>query len=134
VHEVEAGEGVSYGQTYRTTAAERLGLVPIGYADGYRRQLSNFAWMGVGGRRAPVRGRVCMDQTVIGDLGHRVHVAEVVGIIGNLANGPSIETMADWLQTISYEVVTSIGPRVPRYYWAGGRIVAGLVDGNLTEY
>ena len=134
VHGVDAGAGVSYGQTYRTTAAERLGLVPIGYADGYRRQLSNLAWMGVGGKSAPVRGRVCMDQTVIGDLESGVQIGQAVGILGDLANGPSIETMADWLQTISYEVVTSISPRVPRYYWAGGTIVAGLVDGILNEY
>ncbi|HYH11503.1 MAG TPA: alanine racemase, partial [Thermomicrobiales bacterium] len=62
---LEAGDRVSYGGTWAAEAATRVGLVPIGYADGYRRQGSNLAWMDVSGERAPVRGRICMDQTLV---------------------------------------------------------------------
>ena len=115
---LEAGDGVSYGSTYRSTAPERAALVPIGYADGYPRALSSRGRMAVGGRPAPVLGRVCMDQTVIGLSGIAdVIVGERVDVVGGTA--PSVDEIASSLGTISYEVVTGLSRRMPRTYVRG---------------
>ncbi|WP_024287009.1 alanine racemase [Cellulomonas sp. KRMCY2] len=123
VKSVEAGQGVSYAHVYTTPAATVLGVVPIGYADGVPRHASGTAdrWGGpvqVGGRRLGVAGRVCMDQFVL-DLGHEAD--EVAGdrvvLFGSGADGePTAEDWAQAAGTISYEIVTRIGSRVPRVY------------------
>ncbi len=133
VHTAPQGSGVSYGHTYHTDSAERLGLVPIGYADGYRRSLSNTAWVLAGGKRLPIRGRVCMDQIIVGDLDDH-SVGDLVSLGGAMGGGPSFDQIANWAGTINYEVATSIGPRVPRYYVQGGDIVATLIEGQLTRF
>jgi alanine racemase len=105
--------------------------VPIGYADGYRRALSNRAWMGIGGARTPVLGRVSMDQTVIG-LPDELEVAagDEVTVAGGCgeSGAPSIVELADLLETIPYEVVAGLGARVPRCYIAGGELITDVAD------
>lgn len=118
VRRVPAGSAISYGGTFVTTRPTTLGLVPVGYADGYRRALGNRAQVLVGGRRVPVIGRVCMDLTVLDltDLPWAAEGDEVV-LIGR--QGPeaiSVDDVASWLDTIPYEVLCGIGPRVPRTY------------------
>lgn len=120
---VEAGQGVSYAHAYVTPAATVLGVVPLGYADGIPRHASGTqdAWGGpvqVGGRRLGVAGRVCMDQFVL-DLG--ADATEVAGdtvvLFGAGDDGePSAEDWARAAGTISYEIVTRVGARVPRTY------------------
>ena len=120
VHTAPEGSGVSYGHTYHTVAEERLGLVPIGYADGYRRSLSNKAWVLAGGERLPVRGRVCMDQIVVGNLANQA-LGALVALGGAIGGGPSFDQLADWAGTITYEIATSISPRVPGTTCRAGR-------------
>jgi alanine racemase len=120
------GDRVSYGGTYRAERDEFAALIPIGYADGYHRLLSNRAWMGVDNSEAPVRGRICMDQTVVGwpsDLPLEVN-REVV-VVGNGDDAaPTLAQLAELAGTIPYELATSLAPRVPRFYLRHGRVVA----------
>ena len=123
---LEPGDCVSYGGTYRAAQAETAALVPIGYADGYHRVLSNRAWMGVAGQPAPVRGRVCMDQTVIGlPPGIDTALGAEVIVVGDRAQGaPTLPELAELAGTICYELATALPARVPRLYRQGGTIVA----------
>jgi alanine racemase len=125
VFDLEPGDKVSYGGTYVASGHERAALVPIGYADGYRRGLSSNAWMSVGGTRCPVLGRVCMDQTVIGiPADQDIHEQSEVIIAGSPDTGaPSIEELAEIVDTIPYEIATGIARRVPRYYVEQGELV-----------
>lgn len=111
---VPAGTAVSYGGTWTAARTSRIAILPVGYADGYLRHLSNRGQVLVNGRRAPVAGRVCMDFTMIdvtdlpeAKLGDRVTLW-----------GPELraEEVAEWAGTISYELFCAVGPRVPRVY------------------
>jgi alanine racemase len=109
---------VSYGMTHRTPRATVIATVPIGYADGYSRRLSNRGSMLVKGVRAPIVGRVCMDLTMI-DVGHipGVAVEDEVVVLGRQGREEiSADEIAGLLQTINYEVVSAITARVPRIY------------------
>jgi alanine racemase len=119
---VPAGTGVSYSHRYITTAATTLGLVPLGYADGIGRAATNNAEVLVRGPSGNVRrtisGTVCMDQFVV-DLGVDADFAagDEVVLFGPGDQGePTAQEWADALDTISYEIVTRIGVRVPRVY------------------
>ena len=118
VKTVPAGFAVGYGHTYVTNQPQKLLAVPVGYADGYRRAWSNSAFVAIRGLRYPVVGRVSMDQlTVAVPLEDPVAVGDVVTLLG--ADGSvmvSAEELADRMDSISYEVVTGIGKRVPRRY------------------
>lgn len=126
VIEVGPGETVGYGRTYRAERAERAALVPIGYGDGYRRGLSGKGWMGIGGRRAPVLGRVSMDQTVVAlPDGVGAEIGDEVEILGDPAAGaPTADDLAGVLGTITYEVTTALSARVDRHFLRGGVPVA----------
>jgi len=118
VRPLAAGATVSYGRTYRADRPTTLATVPIGYADGYSRALSNRWQMLVRGRRCPIVGRVCMDATMI-DVGtiSDVGVGEEVVIYGQQNDDRiAVEEVAALLDTIPYEVVCAIGKRVPRRY------------------
>jgi alanine racemase len=111
-------EGVSYGVTYRTDRDTLVATIPVGYADGYRRAIGNTGYVLVHGKRAPVIGRVCMDQTMIDVTGiANVAIRDEVVLLG--AQGKeriSANEMAAWQETIGYEVLCTIGKRVPRIY------------------
>ena len=116
VKTVPAGAWVGYGRTYRCTHATRIGVLPVGYHEGYDRRLSNLAHALVGGVRAPVRGRVCMNMAMI-DVGDaaEVRAGSVATLLG--ADGDervAAEDLARWCGTINYEVVSRIHPVVPR--------------------
>jgi alanine racemase len=124
VHCLTGSDAVGYGRTYTPATPESAALVPIGYADGYRRSFSNRAWMGIGGQRAPVAGRVSMDQTVVrlpADL--PVELGMEVEVMGGEA-GPTATELAELSGTINYEIVCGISPRVPRHYLRGGQVIA----------
>ena len=124
---VPAGQGVSYAHAYVTPGATVLGVVGLGYADGIPRHASGSAdgWGGpvqVGGRRLGVAGRVCMDQFVL-DLGPQATevAGDTVVLFGPGDDGePTAEDWAVAAETISYEIVTRLGARVPRRYLGGG--------------
>lgn len=115
---VPAGTAVSYGQTFRTSRPSMLATVPVGYADGYPRILSNRAHVLVHGRRAPVVGRVCMDLTVV-DVTEidGVHTGDEVVLWGRQGDAEiTCGEVAAWADTIPYELLTRVGARVPRLY------------------
>jgi alanine racemase len=121
VKPIHAGAGVSYGLTWVTPTETRVGLVPLGYGDGIPRHASNRGRVTVGGRGAPIRGRVCMDQFVI-ELGSsaRDEIGDEVVLLGPGDGGePTAQDWADWCDTIGYEIVTRIGARVPRVHIGG---------------
>ena len=113
-----AGRSISYGRTYITQRPTIIATLPIGYADGYGRILSNRAKVLVRGQRAPVVGKVTMDQTMI-DVGHieGVSLGDEVVLIGRQGDGEiRCEELARLAGTIPYEIVCSISGRVPRIY------------------
>ncbi len=118
VHEVGKGTGVSYGHTFVTARPSRIATVSVGYADGYRRCLTNRGHVLVQGRRAPVVGRVCMDMTMVDvtDIPDAAAGDEVVLIGPQGGERITVEEVAAWAETISYEIFCGISPRVPRYY------------------
>lgn len=126
---VEPDTPVSYGGTYVTDKPVKLATVPIGYADGYTRSLGNRAYMTIQGQKAPVVGRVCMDQLMldISNIDH-VQVGDEVIVIGDGKNNTmSFDEMAQLTGTINYELVCLVGKRVPRVYLRHGKSV-GIMD------
>lgn len=111
------GESIGYGRAARTEREMVTATIPVGYADGLDRHLGNGRWeVIVGGKRAPIVGRVCMDSTMIDITGITgVEVGDTVTIFGPEA-GNTLEDMARVLDTISYEIMTSISARVKRIY------------------
>lgn len=129
VKDVEQDTFISYGRTFRTSRLSRIATIPIGYADGYTRLLSNKGKVLVNGEFAPIVGRICMDQCMIDvtDLKQEVHVGDEVVIFGS-QNGAciSVDEVAADIGTINYEVVCIIGKRIPRVYLKEGRICSVL--------
>jgi alanine racemase len=120
VHAVPAHTPVGYGCTYRTTREARIGVLPIGYAEGFPRSRSNSGSVLVAGRRAPLVGRVCMNMSFV-DLTDIPEAApgEAVTIIGRDGTERiDAEEAASWAGTIGYELVTRIPAHVPRRYLA----------------
>jgi alanine racemase len=110
------GRGLSYGHEYFTQKNERIGTIPVGYADGFRRTPGNQVL--VGGQLAPIVGRVCMDQVLVQlDGVPQAREGDPVVLIGEQdGERISAEQVAKTWGTINYEVVCGIGPRVPRIY------------------
>jgi alanine racemase len=123
VFRVEEGETVGYGRTWLAERPSVVGLVPVGYADGYPRELSNRGEALVRGIRCPVAGRVSMDQIGL-DLTNVPGVAEgdEVVLIGR-QGGQEItaDEIAGWCGTISYEILCGLSDRVPRHYIHDGQ-------------
>jgi alanine racemase len=116
VKEVPAGTDVGYGCTFRTTRSSRLAVLPVGYYDGYDRGLSNVGHVLVRGRRAPVRGRVCMNMTIVDvtDIPGAGLEDEVV-LIGRQGDElVTADMLAGFCGTIHYEIVSRIHPEIPR--------------------
>ena len=120
VKRVPAGQGVSYGHDYVTSAETTLGLVPLGYADGIPRAAGNRGPVLAAGRTRPIAGRVCMDQFVL-DLGDDpAQEGDEVVLFGDAARGhPSAEDWAAAAGTIGYEIITRLGPRIARVHRGG---------------
>ena len=116
---VPSGTSVSYGQTYVTERESLIATLPIGYADGYPRFLSNRGEALVRGQRARIAGRVCMDLTMIDVTDIRnVRQGDEVVLLGRQGGAEiSADEIAAWANTISYEILTSIGTRVPRIHY-----------------
>jgi alanine racemase len=117
VKRVEAGQGVSYGHRYTTGAQTTLALVPAGYADGIPRHATNVGPVQINGKRYLISGTVSMDQVVVDVGDDAVAVGDDVVLFGPGDNGePTADDWAAAVGTINYEIVTRIGPRVPRTY------------------
>lgn len=132
IKEIKEGTTVSYGRTFTADKKMKIVTVPIGYADGYIRNLANDAYMIVGGQKAKVVGRICMDQCMIDvtDIDD-VKVGDVVTVVGKVGDTEiSTDDVASWTGTINYEVVCLVGKRVPRVYIKHNEVttVKGLID------
>jgi alanine racemase len=116
VRDVAAGAYIGYGRTFRTTHTTRLATLAVGYRDGYDRHLSNRAHVLLGGVRAPVRGRVCMNLLMV-DVTDTppVHVDDAAVLLGQDSEDRiTAEQLAEWTGTINYEVTTRISDRLAR--------------------
>ncbi len=118
VRTLPAGASVGYGRTFITPAPTPIALAAVGYGDGYPRLCSNRGAMLVHGKRAPIAGRVSMDQTSLDVSGiETVREGDEVVVFGRQAHAEiSANEVAGWAETINYEVVTSLAARVPRVY------------------
>ena len=114
VKTLEPGREIGYGGTYTTTAPTRVATIPVGYADGYRRALSNKFFVLIKGKKAPILGRVCMDQLMVDvtDISD-VAIGDKVTLLGGSITA---EEMGEAANSFNYETVCAIGKRVPRYY------------------
>ncbi len=132
VRTLPPGSGISYGLTYVTRRETKVALVPVGYGDGYHRIVSNRGAVLIRGRRAPILGRVCMDQFVVDVSGiPDVQEGDEIVLIGRQGEEEiTADEVARWAETINYEVVTGLLPRAARRYLRGGKVVAGkdIVD------
>ncbi|KGX86504.1 alanine racemase [Pontibacillus litoralis] len=123
---VSANEPISYGCSYYTKRNSTIATVPIGYADGISRQLSNKGHVTVNGQKVRIVGKVCMDQMMIDITDVSSEIGDEVVIYGDAEQGyMPIDLVAEQMGTIHYEVATLIGKRVPRHYTIEGKVVAG---------
>lgn len=118
VKDVEPGVGVSYGAIYVTSKKTRVATIPVGYADGYSRNLSNSGKVIIHGKFAPIIGKVCMDQFMVdvSDI-EEVKQGDTVTLLGR--DGElyiSAEELALWSHSFAYELVCTVGKRIPRVY------------------
>lgn len=129
VKEVESDTCISYGRTFTTARKSRIATIPVGYADGYARLLSNKGRALVNGEEAPVVGRVCMDQCMldITDFKNEVAVGDTAVLFGRQGGMEiSMDEVAGKIGTITYEVACQIGKRIPRVYMRGGEVCGVL--------
>jgi len=119
LREIPAGDAVSYGFAWRAKRPSLVAVLPIGYADGYPRRVSNRAEVLVRGQRCPVVGKVCMDMTLVDvtDIADRTRVGDPVVALGDQANDRiSTAELAEWASLTEYEVTCGVSKRVPRVY------------------
>lgn len=125
VKTLDSGIGISYGQTFVTDRETRVATVPVGYADGYPRALSNQGYVLIRGKKAAILGRVCMDQFMV-DVTDIPGVIEgdIVTLVGRDKDECiTVEELAEMSQSFNYEFVCDIGKRVPRVYYYHGEKV-----------
>lgn len=134
--EVSAGTTISYGATFVTKKKTKIATIPVGYGDGYRRSLSNKGYVLIRGHKAPILGRVCMDQfmadvTEIPD----VQRGDIVTLLGKDGEQQiTAEELAELAEgTFNYELVCDIGKRIPRVFYRNGKIV-GMKDYFCDKY
>ncbi|MBO6302446.1 MAG: alanine racemase [Ruminiclostridium sp.] len=120
---VPAGSAVSYGRTYVTDRETTLAVVPVGYADGYSRGLSGKGAVYINGKRAPITGRVCMDQMMVDVTGLDVKVGDIAELYSDTIDEIKADNIAETLGTIGYELLCLVSKRVPRAAVRGGEIL-----------
>lgn len=128
IKEVGAGVGISYGSTFVTERPTKVATIPVGYADGYPRNLSNKGYVLINGKKAPILGRVCMDQFMVDITGISdvTYDSEVVLLGKDWDSQITVEELADLAGTFNYEFVCDISKRVPRVFLRNNRVVATL--------
>ena len=140
VKEVEPGHGISYGSTYVTERQTTVATIPVGYADGYPRSLSSRGWVLIHGQKAPIIGRVCMDQMMVDVTGiPDVKIGDSVTLIGQDGSECiTVEEMAALADTFNYEFVCNLSKRVPRIYYRNGQVIGSMDytrdELNAVEY
>lgn len=127
VKEVEAGTAVSYGSTWTADSRRTIATVPVGYGDGYPRSLSNRGYVLIHGQKAPIVGRVCMDQMMVDvtqiDKRRKVKTGDEVTLIGRDGDECiTAEELGDLSGRFNYELMCDLGNRIPRIYYRNGKI------------
>ena len=123
VKDIEPGRGVSYGKKYIADGEAKIATVPIGYADGYSRQLASNARIAINGGLYPIAGRICMDQCMIDVTGvNNIKRGDEALIFGDGA--VTVDDIAGWLGSINYEIVCMLSRRIPRVYKQNGETVS----------
>ncbi|MGN1419519.1 MAG: alanine racemase [Acutalibacteraceae bacterium] len=125
VKTVQKGDGIGYGHVYVADSERKIATVCIGYADGYNRCLTNKGWVLINGKKAPIRGKVCMDQIMVDvtDIPD-VKVGDLAVIMGKMGDEEiSAETLGELCHSFDYEVVCTFLPRVKRYYFYGDKLL-----------
>lgn len=126
---LEPGREIGYGGTYTTTRPTRVATIPVGYADGYRRNLSGKFYVLIRGKKAPILGRICMDQMMV-DVTEipEAQQNDVVVLVGRSGEARiTVEEIAAQGDSFNYEFVCGISRRVPRVYLSGGEVVRSVV-------
>lgn len=118
---------ISYGRTYTTDKDQLIAIVPVGYADGYSRALSNVGKVAVNGVLCPIRGRICMDQMMVDITEAGAKIGDEVILYSGDYKETSVDYIAELLGTISYEVICDVSARVPKVAVRGGKVV-GVVN------
>lgn len=124
VKEVETGTPISYGGTFVSTKPMRIATIPVGYADGYPRNLSNIGYVLIRGKKAPIVGRVCMDQFMVDvtDI-EGVCFGDNVTLIGRDGNETiTVEELSELSGRFNYEFICDLGKRIPRVFVRDGKI------------
>ncbi|PKK83695.1 MAG: alanine racemase [candidate division Zixibacteria bacterium HGW-Zixibacteria-1] len=116
IKEVPSDAFIGYGCTYRTTSKTRLAILPIGYYEGYDRSLSNLAYVLIKGKRAPVRGRICMNLAMVDITDIKgVRLEDEVVLLGSdQKEKVTADQIADWAKTVNYEIISRINGNIPR--------------------
>lgn len=125
VKEIEAGTPVSYGSTWVAEEKRKIATVPIGYGDGYPRSLSNKGYVLIEGHRAPIVGRICMDQLMVDvtEIPYEIQVGDRVTLIGKDGElSITAEELGDLSGRFNYELMCDLGNRIPRIYYQNGEI------------
>ena len=122
VKEVQPGQSISYGGTFTAKETMRVATIPVGYGDGYPRSLSSKGWVMIRGKKAPILGRVCMDQFM-------VDVSEIPDCVNGdevtlIGDGLTAEMLGDLSGRFNYELVCDLGKRIPRVFYVKGTPVA----------
>lgn len=122
---LEPGVQISYGGTYTTQKETRVATIPVGYADGYARSLSNKGWVLIRGKKAPILGRVCMDQFMVDvtDIPEARELDEVMLLGKSQDQQITIEELGELSGRFNYEFACCISKRVPRIYFKGGKAI-----------
>ncbi|MGE4588428.1 MAG: alanine racemase [Acidaminococcaceae bacterium] len=115
IKQIERGETVGYGRTFTAERPTKIATLPLGYADGISRKVSNKGYVLLKGKKAPIVGRICMDQFMIDitDI-ENVEIGDEVLVFGS--KELSADKVAEWTETISYEVLCAVSKRIPRIY------------------
>ncbi len=138
VKTLPAGRRISYGGDYETTRETRIATLPVGYADGYRRSLSDKGYVLLHGKKAPIIGRVCMDQLMVDvtDI-PETQIGDHAVLIGRSGGERiTVDDMARLTDTINYEIICGISRRIPRIYFRDGEPVSEihyLLDGKTRK-
>ena len=122
---LEPGVQISYGGTYTTQKETRVATIPVGYADGYARGLSNKGWVLIRGKKAPVLGRICMDQFMVDvtEIPEARELDEVI-LLGKSGDQQiTMEELGELSGRFNYEFACCISKRVPRIYFKGGKAI-----------
>lgn len=124
IKELEPGREISYGGTFKTDETRKIATIPVGYADGYPRCLSNKGKVLINGQSAPIVGRVCMDQFMADITGIEAEIGDEVILIGKSGDQEiSMEEFSESAYSFNYEIPCRIARRVPRTYYRNGKLM-----------